>query len=141
MKIGVIVHSQTGNTLRVAECIQKKLLEKIDDVELIRIKTIGDVKNITKPIVLDQMPSIEKYDAIVFGAWIQGFNLHAGMKVYISQLSSLKDKKITCFVTQYFPYKWMGGTIGLSQLKKLISLKDGIVNVSGIVNWSKRKKL
>ena len=37
MKIGIIVHSHTGNTLSVAERIRSELVEKGYDVELKRV--------------------------------------------------------------------------------------------------------
>ena len=139
MKIGIILHSQSGNTLRVGEKIQEKLIAQGKHVELIRIKTLGDVKKMGNPISLDRMPTIDPFDALIFGAWVQAFSLYPGMVMYLEQLPSLKDKHITCFLTQHFPYKWMGGTTGLSKMKKIIASKGGTVQASGIVNWSRKK--
>jgi flavorubredoxin len=141
MKIGIIVHSQTGNTFEVAKKIHEKLISKGKDVELIRMVTLGDVEKMTKQIELDHLPTTEQFDALIFGGWIQAFSLYPGMTMYLQQLPSLKDKQITCFLTQHFPFKWMGGTMGLSKMKKIINTKGGKVIASGIVNWSRKKTL
>lgn len=141
MKIGIILHSQTGHTLQVGERIQEKLLAQGKDVELIRIKTLGDVEKMGHPISLDHMPEVDAFDGLILGGWVQAFGLYPGMVMYLGQLPSLKDKHITCFLTQHFPYKWMGGNAALSKMKKTIATKGGVVHASGIVNWSRKKTL
>jgi flavodoxin len=125
MNIGIILHSQTGNTFLVGQKLQEELETKGHKVTLLRMKTISDTgKNHNqKDIQLDQMPEANDYDALVFGGWIQAFNLCPGLSMYLNQISSLNDKKVTCFLTQHFPYKWMGGWNGLNKMKKIISSK------------------
>jgi len=43
MKIGLIIHSVTGNTLKVANALQSELVAKGHKVELQEIKTKGKV--------------------------------------------------------------------------------------------------
>ena len=140
MNIGIIVHSQTGNTYNVAEKLEQRLKQLGNDVNLERITTIGDVKSETKEIKLDKMPSTEKYDAIIFGGWIQAFRLYPGMEMYLNQLSSLKNKKIACFVTMQFPFKWMGGKNGTAKIKQLVEKRDGKLITSGIIGWSRKDR-
>jgi flavodoxin len=141
MKIGIIVHSQTGNTLKVAEKIHDNLVAHGKDVELIRLMTLGDVEKMTNPVQLDHLPNVDHFDTLIFGGWIQAFNLHQGMTMFLQQLPPLNEKQITCFITQFFPFKWMGGNIGLSKMKKIVTSKGGKVITSGIVNWSRKKTL
>jgi flavodoxin len=136
MNIGIIVHSQTGNTYFVGQKLQEELQKKGHTVTLERIKTIDN----TKDIKLDNMPGVESYDAVIFGGWIQAFSLYPGVSKYINQLPSLKDKKVSCFLTQQLPCKWMGGNNGLSKLKSLLSAKGANILASGIVNWGKEEK-
>jgi len=140
MNIGIILHSQTGNTYFVGQKLQEKLETNGHNVTLLRIKTINDTNENQKDIQLDHMPEVNSYDALVFGGWIQAFNLYPGLSMYLNQISSLNDKKVTCFLTQHFPYKWMGGSNGLSKMKRILSSKGATVIASGIINWSKKNK-
>ncbi len=102
------------------------------------------IKNIetsnSNRIQLDCIPKINGYDAIIFGAWVQAFNLCPGFNIYLKQLSDLEIKSVSCFLTQYFPYKWMGGSNALLKLSKLLKSKDIKVNFSGIINWSNKQR-
>jgi flavodoxin len=140
MNIGIIVHSQTGNTYLVGQKIQEKLIANGHNVTLIRIQTKNAANQNQKDIQLDCMPEVNDYDALVFGGWIQAFNLYPGLSMYLNQLPSLADKKVTCFLTQHFRYKWMGGMIGLSKMKKSLHSKGATVLAAEIVNWSDEKK-
>lgn len=140
MKIGIIVHSQTGNTYSVGQKIEEKLVSKGHEVVLLRMKTLDQGKPGTKHVELDRMPKVDDYEGIVFGGWVEGFGLCSGMSVYLKQVPSLKDKKVACFMTQFFPFKWMGGNRGLSKMRKALEEKEADVLVSGIVNWSRKKR-
>lgn len=140
MNIGIIVHSQTGNTYSVGEKIEEKLRADGHNVSLIRIQTKDAANKNQKDIQLDCMPEVKDYDALVFGGWIQAFNLYPGVSMYLNQLPSLSDKKVTCFLTQHFRYKWMGGMNGLSKMEKILSSKGATVLAANIINWSDENK-
>lgn len=140
MKIGIILHSQTGNTYLVGQKLEEKLKTMGHDVTLLRMKTIGNPEAKDEDIQLDVMPEVIDYDALIFGGWIQAFNLCPGLSKYLKQLSFLKDKKISVFLTQHFPYKWMGGNTGMAKMKKILSSKGAVVSYSGIINWSKKNQ-
>jgi flavodoxin len=140
MNIGIILHSQTGNTYSVGQKIEEKLKADGHSVKLIRIRTKDAADKNEKDIRLDCMPEVKDYDALVFGGWIQAFNLYPGVSMYLNQLPSLSDKKVTCFLTQHFRYKWMGGMIGLSKMKKILTSKGAIVLTAEIINWSEENK-
>lgn len=140
MNIGIILHSQTGNTCFVGQKIEEKLKAKGHNVTLIRIQTKDAANKDEKDIQLDCMPDVDGYDALVFGGWIQAFNLYPGVAMYLNQLPPLNDKKVTCFLTQHFRYKWMGGTIGLSKMKKILVSKGATVLAAEIINWSDENK-
>lgn len=107
MNIGIIVHSQTGHTLSVAEKLMKSLTLKGHDVTLGRV-TAEDESPRASEIQLQTIPIVEDYDCLFFGAPVWGYSLSPVMKLYLTQLITLKDKRIGCFVTQLFPYSWMG---------------------------------
>lgn len=140
MKIGVIVYSQTGNTYSVAEKIKEKLLSRGHFVNIERLLIIGDIQPNQRVFSFQAMPDIGKYDALVFAAPVQGFNLSPVMASYFTHLSPLNKIKTFCFVTQAFPFQWMGGKQAISRMKDLVEAKGGKVTGAGIVNWSSKKR-
>ena len=60
--------------------------------------------------------------------------------MYLKQLSDIEIESVSCFVTQYFPYKWMGGSHALSKMRKLLKSKGVKINASGIINWSNEQR-
>ncbi|MHB1392236.1 MAG: flavodoxin family protein [Clostridia bacterium] len=95
-------------------------------------------------IVLESIPDINAYDALIFGAPVRGFALSPVMTAYLTQLESLSNKKAACFLTQFFPSPTMGGNRAIEQIKELCNSKGAKVCETGIVNWSnihRRKKI
>ncbi len=142
MKIGIILHSQTGNTLSVGERLLEQLTEKGHDATLRRIRNLDspEKEEKTKEIKLDSMPEVDDYDALIFGAWVQAFNLCPGFSLYLNQLPRIGDKPVSCFVTQHFPFKWMGGSIALAKMKGILASKGAKVRSNGVVNWTNKKR-
>lgn len=62
------------------------------------------------------------------------------MSLYLTQLTNLKDKIIGCFVTEFFPYPWMGGSRAVNQMRKLCDQKGAMAAEIGVVNWSNIKR-
>jgi flavodoxin len=140
MNIGIIVYSITGHTLSVAQKLNEKLLTNGHSVSLERVIAINDEQTDIGKIQFSNAPSVEKYDALIFGAPVRGLSLSAVMAAYLSKFTSLKGKKIICYVTQYFPYPWMGGNRSIKQMKKICESKGAKIFDTGIVNWSNSKR-
>ena len=137
MNIGIIVHSQTGNTFSVAEKLQGKLSELGHTVKLERLQALGEVKPRAKNIGFQALPEIGSYDALVLGAPVQAFSLSPVMQSYLGQLGLVQGKKVALLLTQHFPYAWMGGNRALGQLRTGCQSKGAVVCGTGIVHWSK----
>lgn len=140
MKIGIIVHSQTGNTYSVAQTIQEALSRKGHSVNIERIYTENAKETDIKKIQFKTLPNLKSYDALVFGAPVHAFNLCPGMSAYMSQIPPLQDKKIVCFVTKGLPLAGTGGNQAISKMKKLCESKGGDVCGSGIIVWNKGRE-
>lgn len=142
MKIGIIVHSQTGNTHQIGEKLLEKLQNYGHETTLLRIQNLKseDTSKKTNDLVLDSVPEAKGYDALIFGAWVEAFNLCPGFTLYLKQLSSIDTKNVSCFVTHHFPFKWMGGSNGLNKMKKLLADKGIKTHTSGVVDWSNKKR-
>ena len=136
MKVGIIVHSQTGNTLMVAQKIKEKLLTAGHAVSLLKVSALNDEEGDAQKVRLKEKPDIDGYDAVLFGAPVRGFSLSPVMQAYLSQIGSLSGKKTACFLTQQFPHPWMGGNRAMKQMLAFCGGKGAAVYGTGIVNWS-----
>src|SRR5271157_376882 len=134
MKIGIIVHSQTGNTLSVAQKLKEKLAAAGHSVNIERISPVGGDQK--RPVQIEKLPDLSVYDALVFAAPVQAFSLSPVMKAYLGQLPSLSNKKVACFVTKAFPFNWTGGNNAISHLKKGVGSKGGNIIGTSIIHSS-----
>jgi flavodoxin len=140
MKIGIIVFSHTGNTNSVAMKLKEKLSAAGHSVKIERIMVNDDYKAGRDDFRFKVKPEVNGYDVLVFGAPVWAFSLAAVMQRYLMQITSLKNKKIACFVTQFFPFAWMGGKRACAQIKKICESKGAQVCSSGVVNWAGAKR-
>ncbi len=104
MNIGIIVYSQTGNTLHVAEKLKDRLIREGHSVNLEQITVVGGRTPKTKQFELATKPDAESYDAIVFGSAVEAFSLSEVLSRYLNTLGSLQGKRVACLVSQQFPY-------------------------------------
>jgi flavodoxin len=140
MNIGIIVHSFTGNTYSVAQKLQEKFVTAGHSANIERLGIVGGEKPGSKTFQMETSPDISSYDALVFGAPVRGFSMSPVIASYLLQLSTLRDKNVICFVTEFFPYPWMGGNRAISQMKKFCESKGAKVIGTGIVNWSNKQR-
>lgn len=139
MKIGIIIHSYTGNTYEVARKLQNKLIESGNDVEIQRVSMVGGDKPKNEDIVIENPPDVEKYDALIFGSPVHAFSLSKAMQTYLEQLPTLQNKKIALFVTKNLRFEWTGGTRAIGQMKKISQSKGGEIVGTGIIVWNKNR--
>ena len=133
MNIGLIVYSQTGNTLAVAQRIQETLIAAghTADIEQITAETAsGDA-----PVKLTSAPDPAKYDAVILGAPVQAFSLCRQMTAYLKQMPSIKGMPVGCYLTQGLPKKWMGGNRACRSMRKLCLAKGADPIEVGHVHW------
>jgi len=140
MNIGIIVYSQTGNTLSVAKKLEERLSAAGHSVNLEQVTVAGGRKQGDRDFQLEALPDAGRYNALVFGAAVEAFSLSPVMTRYLKQVGSLQGKKVACLVTQFFPYPWMGGNRAIRQMRKLCEAKGATVLGSGVVNWAKSRR-
>jgi menaquinone-dependent protoporphyrinogen IX oxidase len=99
MKIGIIIHSQTGNTHSVTLKLKEKLSTAGHLVDLERLKVLGVLRRGMKDIQFETLTNAGQYDAPVFGAPVEAFSLSPVMVSYLTQAASLQSKKVACLVT------------------------------------------
>jgi flavodoxin len=136
MKIGIIVYSETDNTYSVATKLYNELNKKCS-VNLSRIEATRDKKN--GLIKIDNYPDTN-CDVIIFASYVEGFALNPVMKKYLTELNTLKDKQILCFVTEAFPYSWMGGNQAIKRMKDICTSKEANIINTGVIHWGKKNR-
>lgn len=140
MKVGIIVHSHTGNTLSVAERMKEQLSATGHTVSLERVEAVNEEPNAALTTELKTAPDTTGYDILIFGAPVRGFSLSPVMLKYLNQLPVYEGKKICCYVTQQLPFPWMGGKRAIRQMTELLKNKGAVIFDTGIVNWSNKKR-
>ncbi len=142
MNIGVIVWSATGNTRSVAETFTEALQKSGHTVTLDLISIDAkDPARRPESWCLTKKPDTKPYDAIVFGAPVEAFSLSGVMSRYLSNIEDLSDKPVFCYVTQFFPKPWMGGTNAVRQLTRLVETHGGKPCGTAVINWSSKKRI
>lgn len=140
MKIGIIVHSVTGNTLQVAKELGEVLTASGHSVELKEIKTESKASPGQTNIKFVELPSLEGYDTLVFGSHTEAFQLEAVMQAYFKQIGELTGIKTACLCTHQFPFSWMGGNGAVNKMKSMCEKKGAVVLGTAVVDWSPKKK-
>lgn len=118
MKIGIIIHSKTGTTLRFGKLILENLQKSNHVVELIELKTdvpvnSGSVRQ-TKSFSLLNVPDCEKYDVLLVGGPVWAFSASPVLIACLKELKGISGKKLLPFVTMGFPFPSMGGSQAIS---------------------------
>ncbi len=140
MNVGLIIHSQTGNTYSVAERLSEKLCAVGHSATLQRLEPVGEVRPGAKEVEFKELPDVGRFDAIVFGAPVHAFSLSTAMKAYLQKLPLLTGKRVALLVTQAFPFAWMGGNRAVRQLRRACEAKGAQVCGTGVVNWSRGRE-
>ena len=142
MHIGIIVYSKTGNTLSVAQKLEKALTQAGQDAQIRRVTVNTDEEGSSGKLKLTANPDVSDYDTVVFDAPVHAFSLAPAMKLYLEQVGGLSNKKLYGFITQHFKKPWMGGNNAIRKLTSLCKEKGADLRITSIVNWfsSEREK-
>jgi len=136
LKIGIVVHSHTGNTYSVAQRLKEALEKNGNQVDLERVAAADENQSETGKVRLIEKPDARGYDLLVLGAPVRGFALSPAMTAYLMQLQAMPGSRAVCYLTQFFPHSSMGGTRALKQLEELCNSKGIQVCDKEIINWS-----
>lgn len=139
MKIGIIVYSYSGNTLKVAQQLQKKLEAQGHQVGIKPIQVQNSQPtNRMEQIILTNSPPVDEEEALVLAAPVWAFSLCPIIRVYLAQLKDQKGKPCLSFVTQAAPFGWLGGNKAL-RLLKADAQKAGLNTLGqGCLGWKGR---
>ena len=140
MNIGIVVYSQTGNTLSVAEKLKDKLVSAGHAAAIERLAPVLENPKDPLSFRFDALPDLAGYDALVFAAPVQGFSLSPVMAAYLPLIPGLAGKKAACFVTKQLASAWTGGNKALAQMTKAVEDKGGTVCGTGMIMWSSKQR-
>lgn len=135
MNIQIIVHSQTGNSLHVANMLKLNLESDTAVVAMTHIQ--ADDEKIMDPdqIKITALPDLKQADVLIIGGPVRGFGPSPAVKKAIRSLGSLKGKKVVLYVTEFFPFDFMGGKQTINAMTKMIEQKGGTVKLTRIIHW------
>ncbi|HZH93699.1 MAG TPA: flavodoxin family protein [Tissierellaceae bacterium] len=144
MKIGIVVHSMTGNTSLVAERIKNRLDQEGHELSLERLAIIGgEDQTQSDPDKISIEPlkmNIEELDLLILGGPVRGFQASPAMKALLGRLEGLEGKDTMIFVTYAFPFNWMGGNSAIKQLRNMCTEKGANILFTGIIDWKNSKR-
>jgi len=135
MRIAVVFYSETGHTLSVAELIQAALKAGGHEAVLHRLVAVGTAHPGAKDVKFELLPDLTGYDRIIFGAPVQAFSLCPVMDAYLVSAPSMVGKRAVLFMTEGFPYPWMGGNRAIAKMEGLLRSKGAQTKKAGVVNW------
>lgn len=138
MKIGIFIHSQTGNTLAVAKLLQNRLEQEGHSVVMEQLQVEGKIHPKMKLVVFAAIPSPDPYDAIILGSPVEAFSLSPVMVQFMKQMARLNGKPVALMLTHFFPFHKLGGTQALKVMTELAATKGAHVIGSEIIDWSHR---
>ena len=140
MKIGIVIYSNTGNTLSVAKRVEQTLIKAGHEAEFFNIELSGKVENnaaINKS-QFKSFPTASGLDAYIFASCTQAFSLNRVMSFYLNNLESV-DAPVITLSTQHFMRSWMGGNRTQKQMQEILSRKGAKILGGVHVNWKKEQ--
>lgn len=135
MKIGIILHTQSGHTALFAKAIASKFRSNGFDVDIEMLRTVGQVSPGSNKFTIKNPPSTDEFDAILFGGPVWAFNASPVIMAYLSELMKLKNKKVMSFVTMGLPFDWMGGKRAVLSMNQSLEISGATVLQGEILHF------
>ncbi len=135
MKIGIIVHSKSGYTARVARLLGEAFNGRGDEADTLLLHPVGEVNPRSTSFELKAAPSVDGYDIVILGAPVWAFAASPVIMKYIRRLGPLSGKKLFCFVTKGLPFSWTGGIHALATMQQALA-HSGAALLPGEIIWA-----
>lgn len=135
MKIGLVIHSKTGNSLMVARQLQDRFISLGHEVTLEQIVANNDGERNPASIQLQRIPKIEAYDLLIFGGPVRGGAFSPVLQAFLQKIPSLQGRKVYGYVTHFFPSPSMGGNQALSKFSEICQNKGTQLTKKGSIQW------
>jgi len=136
MKIGIIYHSLSGQTRKLARLMQAKLKQDGHDTILVELTASPEQKSgtIRQPLKFEvtNLPGISGFDALCVGGPVWAFGPSTVTYKAILQMPELTGIKVLPFVTMGFPLTWMGGNGAIRHMSAAL-IQKGATVLPGII--------
>lgn len=133
MKTGIIFYSLSRHTLSLSNSLKQALEQDGHTVTATQLEPASYQVREQKA-ELKSIPSVSGYDLLILACPVHGGRMAPPMQAFIENITSLKNKKVACFITQVFPRKW-GGEQTLVSMREVCESKGARVIASGGVSW------
>ncbi len=132
MNIGILIHSQTGTTLKFGRLIADKLRAAGHEVELCELQTDPPVTGNTanKPFKIVNVPDCSKYSAVLVGGPVWAFSASPVALACTKTIEPISGKQFLPFVTMGFSWPFLGGNRALAQMRA-VAAGRGAQTLSG----------
>ena len=134
MKIGIIIHSQSGTTAKVARTLGTVLSKKGHDVDTTLLRTAGKVAPRSSSFEIRNAPAVDEFDVLILAGPVWAFGISPVIFKFVKQLGRLSGKKVLCFVTKGLPFSWTGGKRAMHALEEELSLSDAAMLPGEIIH-------
>lgn len=138
MKTIIIVHSNTGTTRKFADKIATKLKDAGHSIQVTQLETDVPVTSGStrscREFAITNLPDIKEYDVVLLGGPVWGFSASPVIIACINALDDLKGKKVLPFVTQGFPFKFLGGNQSIALMSRYAANKHATVLPGAVVS-------
>jgi len=135
MRIGVMVHSQSGNTARLALAVTHSLREKGHDVSVELLRPIGKVRLMSKQIEFRSLPDTASYDVVLIGGPMWSYNASPVVSSAIRHLRGLEKKRMLFFLTSFLPNSISGSSRSHACVGKLFADAGAIPLEGYSLSW------
>jgi len=134
MTIGIIVYSNTGQTLALVEALQQKLASSGKQAAIEKLEAPADFKPGQTSTTLVSVPSVSAYGEIVLATPTWGGRPAPPMAAFLEQLPDLQGKRVVYVVTGFFPPR-MGCNETIAQMKAACEAKGAASSGEGSLSW------
>ena len=131
MKIGIMLYSQTGNALSVAEKLQAKLEEAGHSTHIERLAGAD-----APQAAVD----LAQYEGLIFASPVQAFSMARPMANFLAGLPTLEGKPCAAYVTKSIPNDWTGGNKAVRQIRQAVESHGGKFAGHGIIAWNSKTR-
>jgi flavodoxin len=143
MKIGIVVHSFSGNTMSVAERLAQSLSEKGYEADILRLQVTGGANRNQQDIgkiALQPIPDMKGFDNLIVAGPVRGFQASPVIRKFFDEVNDIEGKNVAMFVTHAFPYSFFGGKSAIGQMERMCREKGAKVGFTGIIDWGSGKR-
>ncbi len=137
MRVGIVVHSETGHTILLARVVADKLRKAGHDVDISLLRARTKIKPGMHKVELRKVPDALSFDILLIGGPVWAFNSSPAVSAYLDTIKddSLENRLCLSFVTMGLPLHVLNGNRALGEMEKKLARKGGRVLAGHAMHW------